>query len=259
MIWHDSSSARTGLVEDMEDITGLGAGGISGNTATYNQFTRWANQWNLRAIRAILNAQDGFDWDDTNYTTYPSGTFAGTTNRDYVFDPTLKMLKLKNVGVSYDGINYINARPIDTTDPDFANVKADPNIDRIFSQVVPRYDPTAGALDLYPKFTSDQVALGAKVYVEFWRDAAFQFAIDGSTDSIGPGFDSNLHPIVSKGASYEYAKLYKPDLVDTLQGDIFGVNTRYKQLPGLMNDLEDFYSDRSPQAKRIRPIVRSPR
>lgn len=259
MLWHDISGQRQGLLEDMEDTCGLGPTGISSNAVLYQQFVRWANQWQKKVIRIILSAQDGDDYDDPNYTTYPSGTMAGTTNRDYQFDPTLKLLKIKNVGASYDGVNFIKLKPIDTTDPDFVNVKADPNIDRIFSQVFPRYDATAGGIDLYPKFTQDQVNLGAKVYVEFWRDAAIEFATTG-TDSIAPGFDVSLHPIISQGASYQYAKLYKPDLMAQLERDIFGFKTRYGVVnPGIIDDIVDFYSFRVPQAKRIRPAYKNPR
>ncbi len=242
----------------MEDICGLGATGITGNTPIFQQFARWANLWQKTAIRWILQAEDSFDFDDANYTTYPSGTFVGTVNRDYEFDATLKLLKLKTVGMTYDGVNYTKARPIDTADPEFWQVKADPNIDQLFSTITPRYDAIAAGINIYPKFTAAQVALGAKVYVEFFRDAKTDFAITG-TDAIEPGFDSAFHNVISKGASLEYAKLYKPELVGDLKNEIFGIRTRYANIPGIKDDLIDFYSNRVPQAKRVRPVYRNPR
>ena len=257
MVWNDPTN-RQGLVQDMEDICGLGATGITSNTTLFQQFSRWANLWQKQVIRWILSGEDGFDFDDANNTTYPSGTFTGTTNRDYAFDPTLKLLKLKKVGMTYDGTNYVQAKPIDTNDPDFWQVTADPNIDQLFSTATPRYDAIAAGINIYPKFTQAQVNAGAKVYVEYFRDAKTDFATSG-TDSVEPGFDSAFHNVISKGASFEYAKLYKPSIVNDLKNEIHGIRTRYANIPGLKDDIIEFYSFRVPQAKRIRPTYRNPR
>lgn len=257
MVWNDIPN-RQGIVQRAEDTCGLGATGISSNTVLFQQFAGWANVWQKKVIRWILNSEDGFDFDDSNYTTYPSGTFTGTINRDYEFDPTLKLLKLKTVGISYDGVNYQKADPIDTSDPDFWQVKASPQVDQMFSTVTPRYDAIAAGVNIYPKFTQAQVDLGAKVYVEFYRDAKTDFATTG-TDSLEPGFDSAFHEVIYKGASLEYCKLYKPDLVGDLKNEIFGIRTRYANEPGIKDDIVDFYSFRVPQAKRLRPKYRNPR
>lgn len=257
MVWNDTT-LRQGLVQDMEDICGLGSTGITGNAALFQQFTRWANEWQKWVIRVILSGEDSFDFDDANFTTYPSGTFAGTTNRDYEFDSTLKMLKLKTVGLSYDGINFVKATPIDTSDPDFWMTKNDPNVDQMFSTVTPRYDARAAGFDIYPKFTAAQVALGASVFTEYFRDNKTDFATT-ATDTLEPGFDSSFHRVISKGASLEYCKLYKPDLVADLKNEIHGIRTRYANIPGYKDEIIEFYSFRVPQAKRIRPNYRNPR
>ncbi len=247
--WNDTTN-RTGAVQEMERICGLGATGITGNTTLFQDFTAWANKWNRKGIKIALNAQDGWDIDDPNWTTYPSGTYVGTTNRDYMFSSTEQLLKLKKVGISYDGTNYVTALPIDTNDQDYFNVKADPNIDSNFSSVVPRYDPKANGFDIYPKFTQAQVTAGAKVYVEFYREP--KVLATSGTDTYLVAFED----LVTKGASYEYACLYKPDLVKTLQIDLFGNNANIK---GIVKDMEEEYSYRYPQAKRITPKYRRPR
>jgi hypothetical protein len=258
MVLNDTTN-RTGILQACEDQTGLGALGITSNTVLFQQFVGWCNRWNKRIIRIILQAEDSWDFDDSNRTDYPSGTFTGTTNRDYSFDPTLKMLKLKTVAFSYDGINYTKARPVDTSDNDFWKVRDDPNVDNIFFSANPRYDAIASGINIYPKFTAAQVALGANVYVEFFRDAKTDFAASG-TDSLEPGFDSGFHWVIATGASYEYAKLYKPDLAVQLERDIFGFKTRYGIVnPGVLDDIVEFYSYRIPQAKRIIPKQTSSR
>lgn len=259
MVWNDTTG-RQGLVQDMEDICGLGATGITNNTVIFQQFTRWANKWAKIAAAIALNAMDDWDFDDPNWTTYPSGTYPGTTNRDYVLDASLKLLKLKLVGVSYDGVNYSKARPVDTNDPAFNwFVREDPNIDFLVgaNSPTPLFDPRSNAIDIYPKFTAAQVALGAKVYIEFYREPV-EFATTG-TDSQVPGFASPFHEIISKGASYEYCKLYKPDMGVQLGQDIFGDPSK-KDKPGIKAMMEEWYSERYPRPKRLLPAIkRSPR
>ncbi len=255
MVWNDTSG-RQGLVQDMEDICGLGATGITGNTTLFQQFTRWANMWAKTGVAIILNAQDDWDYDDPNQTNYPSGTYPGTTNRDYVLDSTLKLLRIKLVGICYDGTNYIKARPVDTNDPIFNwTVREDPNVDSLVSSVAPLFDPRANAIDIYPKFNSAQVALGAKVYLEFYREPK-EFATSG-TDSQTAGFDSPFQKFISLGASFEYAKLYKPDLALSLRLDLYGNGG---SVPGMVKDMQEWYSDRYARPKRLIPIIRrSPR
>ena len=247
MIFNDTST-RQGGIQEAEDICGLGATGITGNTALFQQFVRWFNKWAKIGIKIALNAQDGFDVDDPNWTTYPSGTYTGTTNRDYVFSATEQMLKIKTVGLCYDGTNYVKAIPIDSSE--FANVKADPNIDSLFGNMIPCYDPKANAIDIYPKFTQAQVDAGAKVYVEFYREPR-EYATSG-TDSYVLPFPN----LITKGASYEYACLYKPDLASSLRSDLYGNNANIK---GIVKDMEEEYSYRYPVNKKIIPKWRNPR
>ncbi len=245
MIWNDTTN-RLGAVQEMEDLCGLGATGITGNTALFQQFTRWANKWNKIAVKMLLNAQDGFDVDDINYTTYPSGTYNGTTNRDYSFSSTEKLLKIKSVGISYDGTNYVRAYPIDSLE--FPNVAKDPNIDGKFSKANPRFDPKANSIDIYPKFTTDEVSAGAKVYVEFFREPR---------DLATTGTDSYIienENIVTKGASYEYASLYKPDLAASLRLDLYGNGANIK---GVIKDSEEWHLNRYSKRKVLSPVRRS--
>lgn len=230
-------------------MCGLGPTGITNNASLLQQFTRWSNAWNQKVVVTILRAMNGWDFDDSNYSKYPSGTFTGTTNRDYVFGSdqdgqTQKLLKIKQVALSQDGVNYYTATPIDSSD--LAKVKADSTIDNLVSKTQPYYDPKVGGFDIYPKFTAAEVAAGAKVYVEFYREPV-DWSVSG-TDSQAPGFASAFHPIISKGASLEYAKLYKPELVPSLTLDIYGNNGNVK---GILKEIELFYSNRYPQKKRL--------
>lgn len=252
MVYNDTTN-RSGLLQECEDICGLGATGITSNTALLQQFTRWSNKWAKIGASIAIKAQSGWDFDDPAWTTYPSGTYPGTTDRDYVFASTEKLLKIKTVGISYDGINYVKADPIDTyLDVEFSSVRKDPNVDDLFSRSAPRYDPRANAIDIYPKFTSAEVSAGAKVYVEFYREPK-EFATSG-TDTQEPGFASPYHQLISKGASYEYATLYRPDLAQSLRLDLYGNGGNIK---GIIKEMEEWYGKRYLKKVTMKPAAQS--
>jgi len=193
-------------------------------------------------------AFDGHDVDDPGYTTYPTGTFTGSaTARDYNLDSSYKMLKIKLVNVTYDGTHYYPATPIDSRQLISSDLAVkDPNIDSYFSRTSPQYDLFANGFKLYPNFTAAEVTAGAKVYVEFFR-APRDFATSG-TNTYEPGIDLQFHRLVSLGASYEYARIYKPELVNQLRLDIWGNGGNIK---GLFKELVDWYSSKQPARRHI--------
>lgn len=245
MIFNDTTD-RTGAIQECERLCGLGATGITSNTTVFQDFTSWLNKWNKIAIKQAILAQNGFDIDDPNWTTYPSGTYVGTTNRDYVFSSTEQLLKIKKVGITTDGTNYVEALPIDSNDPDYLGIKAGNVEPRVLN--TPRYDPTANGLNLYPKFTAAEVSAGAKVYVEFYREPKV-FATTGTDNYI-----VQFEDLVTKGASYEYACLYKPDLASSLRSDIYGNGANIK---GIIKDMEEWYSQRYPRRTKITAAPRN--
>lgn len=243
MVYNDTT-ARQGLIQDMEDICGLGATGITSSTALFQQFTRWANKWSKLGATIAINAMDGWDFDDPTWTTYPSGTYTGTTSRDYVFDSSLKLLKIKKVAISYDGMNFANATPLDSTQIKYA--KPDINADSQFSTSTPVYDPIGNAINIYPKFTAAQVSAGAKVYVEFLREPK-EFATTG-TDSQVSGIASPFEQIISKGASLDYCQIYKPALAEKLRLEIYGNGST---IPGILKEMKTWYNNRHTHTNRI--------
>lgn len=250
LVWNDTAGGQ-GLVQEMEDQCGLGRGGITGNSTLFQNFTRWANIWNKIGASYAIRAFDGHDFDDPNYTTAPTGTFTGLTTRDYNFDPTYNMLKIKQVNVTYDGTNYFPADPFDDNERRDLAVN-DPNIDTNFTQYSPRYDLIANGFKLYPKFTAAQVSAGAKIYVEWFRTPR-EFATTG-TDSYVTGFDTQFARLPAIGASYEYCKLYKTDIAASLKSDLYGYHGRYgASQPGMLQEMQDWYNSKSPSNARMKP------
>src|SRR2546426_1182991 len=112
----DTTNRYNGLIQRCEDICGLGATGITGNSTLYSQFVGWLNQWNKTGAGIAVMSWGGADPDDKGYTSAPHGTFPGATTRDYNFDPSYKVLKIKLMNVTYNGTNYVTAQPFDAAD-----------------------------------------------------------------------------------------------------------------------------------------------
>lgn len=241
MVKSDAVNRQNGLIQRCEDNCGLGDGGILNNASLYAKFIGWLNQWHNTGAAIAIMAWGGADFDDKGYTSRPTGTFVGTLNRDYNFDESYKLMKIKKVEVSYDGSHAVPAKPFDPTDRKRLAVK-DPNVDNRFSTSYPQFDERADGFDLYPKFTAAQVALGAFVYVEWFR-APQGWDTTTGTDAIEPSLDIPFHHFPAVGASYEYCKLFKQELEATLQGDLYGARTARGQLikTGMITDMENWY------------------
>lgn len=251
MVLSDTTNRENGLIQRCEDICGLGATGITGSSTLFSQFVGYLNQYNGMGAHYAIQAWHGHDFDDKGYTTAPSGTFTGVSaTRDYNFDDSYKMLKVKLVNVTYDGTNYVTATPVDSADLLVKGLAVkDPGIDGNFSTSNPKYDLTAQGFKLYPNFTAAQVTAGGKIYVE-WLRMPRAFATTG-TDAYQPCLDFQFHHFPAFGASYEYCKLYKPDVAKGLKEDLYGDGGR-KQ--GIIKELTDWYSSKQPSTRRMIPM-----
>lgn len=250
MVKSDTTNRYNGLIQRCEDICGLGPTGITSNSELYSKFIGFLNQWNNMFAHFAIMAWDGADFDDPGYTTEPHGTFVGTTNRDYEFDSSLAMLKLKLVNVTYDGVNYVPAKAIDAQDKRRRALN-DPNVDLLFNAQYPEYDLRANGFDLYPKFTTAQVALNAAVYAEFFR-LPRQFDTTSGTDLYQPCIDFQFHHLPAIGASYEYCRIYKQDAAADLQGELYGVYYRGRLIKkGVIDEVQEWYASKSPTRPRM--------
>jgi hypothetical protein len=269
MVKSNTTTRELGLIQRCEDICGLGATGITSNATLYSQFIGWLNQWQKTGASIAIMAWGGADYDDKAYTTKPSGTFAGTTNRDYNFDSSYKLLKIKLVQITYDGVNWVTAKAFDAADkPEIAT--HNPKIDLSFNPNYPKIDERADGFDLYPAFTAAQVTLlnsllpdgnggNRAVYVEWFRGPR-EWDTTTGTDAYEPALDIQFHHFPAVGASFEYCKLYKPDLAGSLQGDLYGARTARGQLirTGMITDMENWYvaKNRLPAKLRMRRRVK---
>jgi hypothetical protein len=258
MVKSDTTNRYNGLIQRCEDICGLGATGITSNAALYSQFIGWLNQWNGMAAHWAIMSWDGADFDDINYTTAPHGTFQATTNRDYNFNSAYSLLKIKEVQVTYDGVNWHTAKPFDSDDWSEFTSK-DTNVDLLFNNTRPWYDERANGFDLYPAFTAAELATvnsligGQAIYVEWFR-APLAWDTTTGTDTQTPCLDLQFHHFPAVGASFEYCKLYKPDMVAELQSDLYGARTARGQLirVGLIDEIKDWYTSKNRMPSKLK-------
>lgn len=192
-------------------ITNL-LGGIDTNTFQNSDRLIDLNMWNEKITGMIIDSMDETDFDDARQSNYPIFTFPLTTSRDYLFPITLGILKIKSFSVTYDGVNYYDANPVDDTEnqygiaPASATV-ANQTIDANFAIPNPQYDIKYGSLWLYPIATAAQVAAGAQGIIEVFR-APVPFSLNdlNSGSTTIPGFDSTFHMMLAYGVAAEYCK-----------------------------------------------------
>lgn len=198
------------------------------DTNTYSNANRLIdiNLWYQKIVGMILDSQDESDWDDSNNTSsYPRATFALTTNRDYAIGASYNFLKIKDLSVTYDSTNFYRATPIDYTqfnigDAPASATTANTQIDANFSKTVPRYDYKFGAIFLYPRANSDDVAAGASAIVEFFRGPTEFSSGDLSTGTASPGIDSTFHMMLAYGPAYEYAQAKQMPMAGSIRREL---------------------------------------
>lgn len=184
--------------------------GTDSSSYTNAQMAIDLNIWQNNIAAAINASQDESDFDDTyNHGDYPSGTYPLTTNRDIQIAQGENVINIRSVSVSYDGVNYCRAEPIDMPATELAGAPAsataaNARIDSMFPKTAPRYDIKYNSIFLYPKPTADDVAAGGKAYVEWSRNVHQITEADLSAGTLVPGFDINFHPMLCYGPSYEF-------------------------------------------------------
>lgn len=169
------------------------------------------NIWYQKIAGIILDSQDETDWDDSNRTDYPIKTVPLTVNRDYPIPATEKMLKFKNLGISYDGVNIYRATPIDSNQfsTQIVSTAADSTmnarVDSLFPKSSPGYDIKYGSIFIYPTPQVADVTAGGFMIAEWTRQPTEFTLADISNANVIPGFDDTFHAMLAYGPAFEYA------------------------------------------------------
>lgn len=188
------------------------------------------NIWWQKVATWILEAQDDSDFDDSSNTTYPQYTFPLVDlQRDYSIASTYKILKIKRLDITYDGVTWYRATPIDDSmvkqglPPVSGATSMDATVDARFVKEAPRYDYKYGSLWIYPRAQTGDAANGAQAVAEFTREVTPITLSDLTTGTLVPGFDGPFHPVLAYGCASEKATQFS-----------------MPQLPKLMGEIEDY-------------------
>ena len=215
-------------------------------TARINQALELVCSW-------VMQSDGGWQWDDDNYTTNPTGKATLVSGQhEYTFADKLldiigvdildtngvyrqiKSFDASEVGDSFDAYFFVkNGEPTDGW-PDY--------YDKVGNSIYLSHNPTAA-----------NVTLANGLRVRFKRTASLFTAVSTTAaDTTVPGFASPFHVILSYMASIPYCMSYKPERVAKYQafvGDTFPRPT------GMKKAILDFYGNRE-KDKRKRATMR---
>lgn len=169
------------------------------------------NQGLDRAWGIITGADGRWQFDDTNYTNFPTGTqdlVAGQS--DYSFDSSVLEIEIVSI-LGVDG-KYRKLLPIDKGD-----MALDPSVYQVTSSMPLWYDKQGNSIVLYPPPSATATTLTAGLKVYFKRN--FQKFTTADTTA-EPGFANPYHVLLSYYAALPFCLTYKPERVGMLQGEI---------------------------------------
>jgi hypothetical protein len=223
--FNDTSAAVQGLIQSCEDDLNFPVGGISGNTALLNQFTRRINKWYQKVVTMIFASQDRWNWDDSNQTNYP----VATTNlvagqQDYPIPISLNLVTIQRVDVLLDGVTLNRGIPIDRQSIRGQDISAN------FSVNSPTYELKANSIWLRP---TPLLNVTAGLILNFTR-GPLEFTSSDTTKQ--PGIDVAFHAMISTGASYDFAKIKNLPQASALLGELQDYEARLKLQYGRKDD-----------------------
>lgn len=170
------------------------------------------NSWKHLVQTMIRDSQDESDFDDQSLSTYPIKYVAMVAGqRDYSIPVSEKVVGIKRVDITYDGVNYVRALPIDSGEYEeglgrLSDTTQENTTDGNFSTNAPRYDFKYNSVWVYPRANTAQVAAGATIKIEWEREMVEYTTSDLTTGTAVPGFDSAFHPFLWAGPSYDYCR-----------------------------------------------------
>lgn len=168
------------------------------------------NIWQHKVQSMIFTSMDEVDFDDNRYTDYPELTtplVAG--QRDYTIPSSEKVVSIKRVDISYDGVNYYRATPMDTGEylgglgPSTATTQQ-AKTDSVFPKTSPRYDVAYNSVFIYPAPVGADVSAGGKIFIQWNREIKEFTSGDMIAGTAVPGFDTEFHPFLAYGPAFDF-------------------------------------------------------
>ena len=227
MVYSDTST-NLGIIQDITFKTGVGT-----SQYTLADRTRSINNWYMKVVNWIIEADGRWQWDDTNQTDRPcASTDLVDGQQDYTVlnakPSTIQdWLQIDRVEILDSNDNAIEITPIDQTEvkqalTEFQDTDAQPMY----------YDFRGNSVYFYPAPNYDSTK-GLTVY---FKRAPLVFAASDTTKK--PGFASTFHEILSLGAKYDWEVAKAPEKSEQTLRDITIMEQRIKQFYSKRNKYE---------------------
>jgi hypothetical protein len=168
---------------------------------------RRINQIYEEVVGKLIVQKGNWQFDDSNYTTFPIGVQTLVDNqRDYAFDTShlvIERVEVKDAAGIWHLLNPIDASSLGMPLEEYQKDKGLPV----------EYDKSGSSLILLPAPSSTACTLTSGLRVYFQRTASIFTSAEVSTGTKVPGFASPYHMIICYGAALPYCMSYKKDRV----------------------------------------------
>lgn len=165
-------------------------------------------------VAKIIGCDGRWQFDDTNYSTFPIATTDLVNNRaDYQFDTT--HLEIERVEVLDNNGIWAELRPIDSSQIGGALSEYNKT-----SGMPCEYDKQGKSLVLYPAPSSTNVTTTAGLKVYFKRTASVFTSAEVATGTKQPGFASPFHVILAYKAALPFALANMPSRAPIIMSEI---------------------------------------
>lgn len=198
MVFNDTTNL-SGIIQEVERLTDLGYGYISGDTTNLKSFTAMLNQDNRRILSLIINATGNWQYDDSNYTDLPIATTDIVSGQARYALPdealTIQRVEAKDIGGLWTELTPITKEMV-----------VGQALDEFMKDNGPLmyYRVLNGEIELYPASNYDSTA-GLKVY--FDRDVV-DFTTSDTTKTAG--FASLFHQLLPLKTAIRWLKTKQP-------------------------------------------------
>ena len=200
MKFNDTSSNRSGIIQEIEGLLAMEANTITDNSTLLADFTRRVNVRYSRVDHIIFESHGTWEYDDSNKTDLPIAT-TSIVNEQQDYELPDETLQLDRVEIKDTDGNWSKLDPIDKSQVTDA-------MDEFYETpgLPIYYDLVGHSVMLYPKPSTDDTGVSNALKLYFTRNSTSFTYTNTSTE---PGFAKSFHPMLPIGAAMDYAISYE--------------------------------------------------
>jgi hypothetical protein len=227
---YSNTTNKDGIIQMIEQTTGLGDAGVSGVTAQFAYFNNLINQWYRILAYFAWKSDKNWVFDDSNQTTTNTATTTIVNNQsDYTMPST--SLAIKQVEVMQTNGKYYSLSFLHEESDILKNEKGQEEAG------LPIYYRLVGnQVILHPKPSTAQVTATEGLRLTTDREVS-AFAVTDTTKE--PGIPKQFHPVLYYGPCFEWSSIKNVAPVQALCLKMLG------NFPGLIDMYQDFMANRN--------------